>query len=101
MDEERPKDPPRSAPPSYTKPFDPENLIKTVIAIPLLRDIEADPAALQYIIIDANLRHAGGRSKAKSDIFQFIADAIQAAGDPTVQQGVHRAKSEASQQYVY
>jgi serine protease AprX len=101
MDDERPRDPPRSAPPSDTKPFDPENLIKTVIAVPLLQGIEADPAALRYIIIDANLRHAGGRNKAKSDILQFIADAIQAAGDPNVQQGVHRSKSEASQQYVY
>jgi len=101
MDADRPKDPPHSVPPSDSKHFDPENLIKTVIAVPLLKDIEGDPAALRYVIIDINLRHEEGRDKAKSEIFQFIVDAIQAAGDPNVQQGAHRSKSEASRQYVY
>src|ERR1700681_3403347 len=101
MDADRPKDPPGSVPHSDSKHFDPENLIKTVIAVPLLRDIEADPAALQYVIIDLNLRHEKGRDGAKNDIFQFVAEAIQAAGDSNVQQGVHRSKSEASRQYVY
>jgi serine protease AprX len=101
MDTDRPKDQPPSAPPGDARQFDPENLVKTVIAVPLLKDIERDPAALRYIIIDVNLRHGEGRDSAKSDIFQFVADAIQAAGDPNVQQGVHRSKSEASQQYVY
>jgi|SRR5579863_1409574 len=101
MDTDRPKDPPRSVPSGDAKHFDPENLIKTVIAVPLLKYIEENPTALQYIIIDVNLRHGEGRDKAKGDIFQFAADAIQAAGDPNIQQGVHRSKSEASDQYVY
>src|ERR1700674_4950404 len=101
MDADRPKDPPHSVPPNDSKHFDPENLIKTVIAVPLLKYIDGDPAALQYIIIDVNLRHGEGRDKAKGDIFQFIVDAIQAAGDPNVQQGAHRSKSESSRQYVY
>jgi len=101
MDTEDPKDPPPFPSSGAATQFDPENLIKTVIAVPLLKDIEADPAALRYIVIDVNLRHGEGRDKAKSDIFQFIADAIQAAGDTNVKQGVHRSKSEASQQYIY
>ena len=81
--------------------FDPENLVKSVIAVPLLKDIEADPNALRYVIIDSNVRYSEGRHRAKDLILQFIEDAIKAAGDANVKQGANRYKSEASQQYVY
>ena len=43
--------------------FDPENLVRTVIAVPLLKDIEADPDALRYVIIDSNVRYSEGRHR--------------------------------------
>ncbi|MGZ4989000.1 MAG: S8 family peptidase, partial [Limisphaerales bacterium] len=81
--------------------FDPNNLVKTVIAVPLLKEIEADPDALRYVIIDSNVRYTEGRHRAKDLILQFIEDAIKAAGDANAKQGANRSKSEASQQYVY
>ena len=93
--------PPGNVPPGGSARFDPENLVKTVIAVPLLRDIQADPAAVHYVIIDLNFRHTEGRLKAKSDALDLIGKAIQAAGDPGVEQGPQRAKTETSQHYVY
>src|SRR5579871_2448356 len=87
--------------PSGPSGFDPDNLIKSVIAIPLLKDIEADPAAVRYVILDLNFRHAEGRRQAKTEALDLIEKAIQDAGDPNVEQGAHKSKTEASQHYVY
>lgn len=87
--------------PSGPSGFDPNNLIKSVIAMPLLDQINADPAAVRYVIIDLNSRHAAGRHKAKNDALDLIQKAIQDAGDPGVEQGAHPSKTEASQHYVY
>jgi subtilisin family serine protease len=83
------------------KRFDPDSLIRAVIAGPLLEKIKAAPAELLYVIIDANLRHDEGRQKTKAAIFDLIETAIRTAGDANIRQGANRAKSEASQQYVY
>lgn len=81
--------------------FNPENLIRSVIAVPLLRDIKDDPAALRYVIVDINLLHREGREGAKDGILDLISNAIRSAGDPNVTQGVNVSKSAASPQYVY
>src|SRR5579862_5193576 len=88
--------------------FDRENLVKTVIAIPLLRDIQKDDSQLLDVIIDVNIRYAGGREAAQNEIFKKIESAIKGAGDQVVRpndrsitQTVKQKKSENSQQYVY
>lgn len=80
--------------------FDPDNLITTVIAVPLLRQIEAGGGDLIYVIIDVNIRYAGGRQKAQAQVYLTIDQAVREAGD-RADQGVNRSKSDASSQYVY
>ncbi len=93
--------PPSPPPPGDSREFDPDNLIKSVIAIPLLREIEASPEAILYVIIDLNFRHAEGRHQAKSDVLELIQKAIREASDPGVEQGVQQSKTAASQHYIY
>jgi serine protease AprX len=81
--------------------FNPEDLIRSVIALPLLQAIEADPNARRYVIIDINLRFAAGRLEAKQAVYASARKAVEAAGDADVTQGVNRPKSDASGQYVY
>ena len=81
--------------------FDPENLVRSVIAVPLLRSIEKAPADLHWVIIDVNLRHGEGRQGAKNTVYKLVEDALKEAGNTDPDQKVHHAKSEASQQYVY
>jgi serine protease AprX len=80
------------------KPFTPETLDRTVIAIPLLEKIEKEgPAKLQDVIIDVNLEYPGGREKAREIIKNWIDELT--AGDPD--QDINRAKSKYSQQYLF
>ena len=90
------------------KPFTPEVLDKTVIAIPLLeilrKEGEGQPRALHPIIIDINLEYHEGRPAARERITQEIAEAIQRFGSPdrpAVQQGVNAAKTRLSEQYIF
>jgi serine protease AprX len=101
MDEDRSNDPLPSASREQKKRFDPDSLIRAVIAVPLLERIKAAPAELCYVIIDTNLRHDDGPQKAKAAIFDLIQTAIQTTADANIRQGANRSKSEASQQYVY
>ena len=87
--------------PTPDRSFDPENLVKTVIAVPLLRDIDKDPAALHWVILDINLRHDQGRQGAKDAIYKLIEDALRDAGSNNPEEKISRFKSDASQQYVY
>jgi serine protease AprX len=86
--------------PDEDRRFDPENLIKTVIAVPLLNDIDADGSKIRPVIIDVNIRFSTGRDGAKKRVFEWIEQAIKGYGD-AVGQGVSRQKSVTSQQYVY
>ena len=83
-----------------TLDFDPETLVKTVIAMPLLAQIEADESQLHSVIIDVNIQHAEGRDAARSKIFTLIDEAIHLVAD-RIEQRPNKAKSEGSQQYVY
>ena len=80
--------------------FDPENLVKTVIAVPLLRAIEANAEALYWIIVDINIRYIEGREAAQAAIFQLIERAIADSGSNPAQK-IQEAKSQSSSQYVY
>jgi serine protease AprX len=81
------------------KPFEPEVLDKTVIAIPLLNRINArgGRARVHDIIIDVNLDYRGGRGRAKDRIVELV------AGLPRGKQaeGIDRLKSEFSDQYLF
>lgn len=93
--------PPQTPTPDSDKPFDPTNLIKTVIAVPLMHDIDQDENALRAVIIDVNIRYRQGRKGAKEWVSDWVGKAVQEYGDANVQQGISQKKSERSQQYVY
>lgn len=78
--------------------FDPDNLVKSVIAIPLLRQIAENPDASRAVIVDVNLRYARGRDEARREIVELIRSA---AGDEPELNRVNESKTAASSQYVY
>jgi subtilisin family serine protease len=96
-----PPTPPDNPPDDDEERQDPFNLIRAVIAVPLQRHIDANPAKVWSVIIDVNFRHAEGRGSAKNYTLQFIEEAICAVGDQGVEQGAHISKTSASQHYVY
>jgi serine protease AprX len=103
------------------KPFTPEALDRTIIAIPLLDKIEKDGLEkVQNIIIDVNLEYPGGRKRARDVVWQWIdalpgvtptrdSPAITGISDSHLaqsleesgQQLINRNKSEYSQQYLF
>ncbi|MFI5338002.1 MAG: hypothetical protein ACHQ5A_14525, partial [Opitutales bacterium] len=101
MDDNRPPDQPVPDPKADDRRRLDENLLKSVIAVPLLLDIERAPADLHWVIIDLNLRHTEGRQGAKDTIYKLVDDALREAGNENPDQKVSRSKSDASQQYVY
>lgn len=90
------------------KPFTPETLDRTVVALPLLDRIAKDgPDAVQNVIIDVNLEYPGGRDAAREQLGRWI-DELVAPGPtkrgrraPAGGEGVNRAKSAYSQQYLF
>ena len=88
------------------KPFTPEVLDKTVIAIPLLDQLKEtesgpNPRTPLPVIIDANLEYRDGARAARQRIEKEIRAAIAQAGSPNVSQGINTAKSRLSEQYVF
>ena len=88
------------------KPFTPEVLDKTVIAIPLLDLLKKteegpEPQAPLPVIIDANLEYPDGARAARQRIEQEIRAAIDKVGGNGVSQGINAAKSQLSEQYVF
>lgn len=94
--------------------FDPETLDRTVIAIPLLREMHAEteeagkakkgrkrqPAPRKYdVIVDANLEFSGGRQEAREKIKEAIEQITQGRAQEGI--GLDRLKSKVSQQYVF
>jgi serine protease AprX len=97
------------------KPFVPEVLDRTAIAIPLLKELKAEeeaiaagssePRRIYDVIIDLHLEYPGGRKDARERVEKMI-DAI--LGENTQrwsidlkQQGVNTLKSDLAQQYVF
>jgi serine protease AprX len=90
------------------KPFTPEALDRTLIAIPLLQKIETDrPSAIQDIIIDLNLEFTGGRSAARRVVEKWIgallarSPAKKTTADESNREGINQTKSKYSQQYLF
>ena len=84
------------------KPFTPEVLDKTVIAIPLLNKIkEKGEAELQPIIIDVNLDYHGGREEARKTVRQLVQDVITELGIDPKKQNINEGKSKLSHQYLF
>jgi serine protease AprX len=84
------------------KPFTPEVLDKTVIAIPLLNKInEKGEVELQPIIIDVNLDYEGGREEARKTVRQLVKDVITELGIDPKKQNINEGKSKLSHQYLF
>jgi serine protease AprX len=93
------------------KPFTPQVLDKTVIAIPLLNQLEAEAKQLAQdpnrtpqphpIIIDLNLEYHRGRDKARKQVRRMVGKILQEFGLDPQKQGINEAKSKLSQQYLF
>jgi serine protease AprX len=81
--------------------FNPDNLVRTVISVPMLNAIEADENSLQSVMIEVNVNYAKGRGDAKLQVINLALQAIRETGNFDQGQFVNFWKSETSQQYVY
>ncbi|MFN7944966.1 MAG: S8 family peptidase [Blastocatellia bacterium] len=87
-----------------------EKLARTVISLPLLKDLEpeleqvktaaAAPLPPHSIIIDVNLNYPGGRARARERIWKLIRLITKDQPDQTAQ-GVNAPKSIMSRQYLF
>ncbi len=87
-----------------TSRFNPDNLVRTVISVPMLRQIEKDEDELQSVLIEVNVNHAGGRSRAKQQIQQLVGrvtGVTEGASMTDDGRGYNAWKSNTSEQYVY
>ena len=83
------------------KRFDPRILDRSVIAIPLLAEINKDEGEVRPVIIDANLDYSGGRDMARSWISEAIKTAVAKIAPDDEKQGVREKKSNLSNQYIF
>ncbi|MGZ4955229.1 MAG: S8 family peptidase [Methylobacter sp.] len=93
------------------KPFTPEVLDRTVIAIPLLnkfedevKEIKKNPdrePVLYKVIIDANLEYYHGRSEARDCVRSMVEQIINKHNIDPRKQGINEEKSKLSQQYLF
>lgn len=97
-----------AAPPDIAKRpkrFDPDVLTRSVIAIPLLQDIEANPEAEHPVIIDLNLDHPEGRAGARDQVVSLLHVVLRtpkARRDGDEWPGrLDRTKSQAVDQYLF
>jgi subtilisin family serine protease len=87
--------------------FNPDNLIQTVISVPMLARIAEDPSLVQDVQIEVNVKCEDGQAKATQRVKDLIGDAIAHSSNQTlvqpgdVPQGVNEWKSQLSDQYVY
>ncbi|MGC3976142.1 MAG: S8 family peptidase [Nitrospira sp.] len=88
-----------------------KNLIKTIIALPLLDKLNEetkhrlqDPSRrpiIYDVIIDLNLEYPKGRQAARDWVFKTIEELIAHKGQERVGQRLDRMKSEFNEQYVF
>ncbi len=89
--------------------FLPEVLDRTVISIPLLRELKREEAelredprtqtALYPVVIDLNLEYFGGRSAARGWVVDVLEQLIEKSGRAGHQ--INRPKTDLSEQYVF
>lgn len=80
--------------------FNPDDLVRSVISVPMLNKIEADEDGLQGVLIEVNVNYALGRPKAKERVKELVRIATETAGSREGQ-FVSDWKSDTSEQYVY
>ncbi len=87
------------------KRFDPTVLDRTVIARPLLEQLdERGDNALFDVVIDVNMNYTGGRDRARERVADLIAVALASSADARVAStgiGVDHRKTDLSDQYVF
>lgn len=85
------------------KPFLPETLDRTVIAIPLLTEMKEKPNDLLMVIIDLNLEFPGGRDAARAWVEKTIKGLVEQDVKPDgwSDQKVSKDKTDLSPQYVF
>ena len=83
------------------KRFDPRILDRSVIAIPLLEEINKDDNEVRAVIIDVNLDYDEGRDAGRKWIRDAIKNAIAIIAPSDEKQGVREKKSDLSNQYIF
>ena len=83
------------------KRFDPRILDRSVIAIPLLEEINKDENEVHAVIIDVNLDYPGGRDLARTWVREAIKTAVAKIAPPDEKQSVREKKSDLSNQYIF
>ena len=93
------------------KPFTPEVLDRTVIAIPLLKKFEAEAEKLEKnpdhepdlykVIIDVNLEYHHGRHEARNYVRSLVKQVISKHKLDPNKQHINEEKSKRSQQYLF
>ena len=83
------------------KPFNPEVLDRTVIAIPLLRDLKKNASKRFDIIIDLNLDYPGGRAEARQRVLELIHRAAPNLREKERRAWIDQQKSLHSSQYLF
>src|SRR5436305_5460950 len=84
-----------------TKGFDPRILDRSVIAIPLLEDIDKDDNEVRAVIIDVNIDYDQGRDAGRTWIREAIKNAITEIAPADQSQGVREKKTDLSNQYIF
>ena len=83
------------------KRFDPRILDRSVIAIPLLKDIDKDDNEVRAVIIDVNIDFDEGREAGRTWIRESIKSAIAEIAPADEKQGVREKKTDLSNQYIF
>ena len=83
------------------KRFDPRILDRSVIAIPLLEEINKDDHKVRSVIIDVNLDYAEGRDAGRKWIREAIKNAVAKIAADDEEQGVREKKTDLSNQYIF
>lgn len=81
--------------------FNPDNMIRTVISVPMLDKIDADEDKVQSVLVELNINYSGGRPQAKDRVAKLIEDAIKDCKGSAEQELISEWKTNTSEQYVY
>lgn len=83
------------------KRFDPRILDRSVIAIPLLEEINKDDNEVHAVIIDVNIDYDEGREAGRTWIREAIKNALAEIVSADENQGVREKKTNLSNQYIF
>lgn len=82
--------------------FNPDNLIRTVISVPMLKRIEADEEGIQGVLIELNVKYCRGLSQAKIRVAELIDQSMERGSlDAPRDESISDWKTATSDQYVY